>query len=181
MALADQEILICAEAENAEQAIASARLAQPDICLVGLELPGGAMAALRGVHEAAPGAAIVVLGGRGDTSELLMAVRAGAIGYLLGTITSSQIRRVIRVLMAGEAVVPRSMVRSLIHELHASAAVDAGDVSSRQAQVLVLLRLGHSPAEIARRLEISPVTVRRHMSVLVRKLGLQDRRALANL
>jgi DNA-binding NarL/FixJ family response regulator len=180
MALAGQEIEVCREADDAAQAIAGAKVAQPDICLVGSELPGGAMAAVRGVHEVAASAAIIVLGSIGDASELLMAVRAGAIGYLPGTITRGQIRRVFEAVMAGEAVVPRSMVRYLIRELHTSAAVDAGVVSTRQAQVLDLAKRGHSPAEIARRLEISPVTVRRHISVLVRKLGLQDARALVN-
>lgn len=181
MALADQEVEICAEADDAAQAIVAAKLAQPDICLVGSELPGGGIAAVQGIHEAAPSAAIVVLAGIGDASELLIAVRAGAIGYIPGTITREQLHRVFQAALAGEAVVPRSMVRALIRELHTSAALVAGRVSSRQAQVLDLVRRGHSPAEIARRLEISPVTVRRHTSDLVRKLGLEDRGALVTV
>ena len=180
LALADQELEICAEAEDAAQAIAEAKLAQPDICLIGSDLPGGGMAAVRGVQKEAPRAAIVVLAGIGTAGELLMAVRAGAIGYVPGTITREQLGRVFQAVLAGEAVVPRSMVRPLIRELQTSAALVAEEVSSRQAQVLDLLRRGHSPAEIARRLEISPVTVRRHTSDLVRKLGLEDRRALAS-
>jgi DNA-binding NarL/FixJ family response regulator len=178
MALADQEVEISAEADNATQAIAGAKLAQPDICLVGSELPGGGMAAVRGIQQGAPGAAIVVLGGIGDAGELLTAIRAGAIGYVPGTITREQLRGVFQAVLAGEAVVPPSMVRILIRELHKSAALVDGEVTSRQAQVLDLLRRRHSPAEIARRLEISPVTVRRHMSDLVRKLGLEDRGGL---
>jgi DNA-binding NarL/FixJ family response regulator len=180
MALADQEVEICAEADDAAQAIAGAKLAQPDICLVGSELPGGGVAAVRGIQEAAPRAAIVMLAGIGDASELLMAVRAGAIGYVPGTITREQLRLVFQAVLAGQAVVPPSMVRALIRELHTSAALIAGEVTSRQAQVLDLLRRGHSPAEIARRLGISPVTVRRHVSDLVRKLGLEDRWALVS-
>ena len=178
MALADQEVEICAEADEAAQAIAGATLTQPDFCLVGSELPGGGMAAVRAIHEAVPGAAIIVLAGMGDADELLIAVRAGAIGYLPGSITREQLCRAVQAVLAGEAVVPRSMVRSLIRELHTSAPVAAGDISTRQTQVLALLRRGQSPAEIARRLEISPVTVRRHMSDLVRKLGLENRWAL---
>lgn len=162
------------------QAIAEAKLAQPDICLVGSELPGGGTTAVRGIHEATPAAAIVVLGGMGNASELLDAVRAGAIGYAPGSITSEQLRRVFQAVLAGEAVVPRSMVRNLIGELHTSASI-AAEISSRQAEVLDLLRRGHSPAAIAHRLKISPVTVRRHMSDLVRKLGLENRWALASL
>ena len=178
MALTDQEVDICAEAGGAAQAIAAAKLAQPDVCLIGSELPGGGTVAVRGIQEAAPGAVIIVLGGIGTTSELLMVLRAGAIGYVPGTITAEQLRRVFHAVLAGEAVVPRSMVRHLIRELHTSGALVVGQVTSRQAQVLDLLTLGHSPAEIAGRLDISPVTVRRHISDALRKLGLQDRRAL---
>jgi DNA-binding NarL/FixJ family response regulator len=181
MALVDQEIEIWAEADDAAQAIGAATLGQPDICLVGSELPGGGIAAVQGIHEAAPNAAIIVLAGIGKASELLLALRLGAIGYVPGTITREQLRRVLEAALAGEAVVPRSMVRPLIRELHTSAALVAGQVSSRQAQVLDLVRRGHSPAEIARRLEISPVTVRRHTSDLVRKLGVENRGALVTV
>src|SRR5581483_9452733 len=111
-------------------------------------------------------------------SELLMAIRAGAIGYVPGTTNREQLCRACHAALAGEAVVPRSMVATLMGELHTSAALVAGDVTGRQAQVLDLLRGGDSPAEIAQRLKISPVTVRRHISDLVRKLNLENRGAL---
>lgn len=181
MALADQQIEICAEAGDVAQAIAEAQREQPDMCLVGSDLPGGGMAAVRGIQAVAPGATIIVLAAAGDPSELLTAVRAGAIGYVPNTTTGEQLRRACQAALAGEAVVPRSMVRTLIGELHTAAALVAGDVTGRQAQVLDLLRGGDSPAEIAQRLEISPVTVRRHISDLVRKLRLGDRSALVSL
>ena len=170
MALADQQIEICAEAGDVAHAIAEAQREQPDMCLVGSDLPGGGLAAVRGIQTVAPGATVIVLAGAGDASELLMAVRAGAIGYVPGTTTREQLRRACQAALAGEAVVPRSMVRTLIGELHKSAALIAGDLTSRQAQVLDLLRRGDSPTEVAGRLDISPVTVRRHISDLVRKL-----------
>ena len=180
MALADQQIEICAEAGDVAQAIAEAQREQPDMCLIGSDLPGGGMAAVRGIQAVAPGATIIVLAAAGDPRELLMALRAGAIGYVPGTTTREQLRRACEAALAGEAVVPRSMVRTLIGELQTSAALVAGDVTSRQAQVLDLLRSGDSPAEIAQRLEISPVTVRRHISDVMRKLRLGDRGALVS-
>jgi DNA-binding NarL/FixJ family response regulator len=180
MALADQQIEICAEADDVAQAIAEAQRAQPDICLVGSDLPGGGMAAVQGIQAVAPDATIIVLAGIGDASELLMALRAGAIGYVPCTTTPEQLRRACQAALAGEAVVPRSMIRILMRELHTSAALVAGAVTSRQTQVLDLLTSGNSPADIARRLEISPVTVRRHVSDVVRKLGLEDRGALVS-
>ena len=54
----------------------------------------------------------------------------------------------------------------------------AGGLSNRESQVLGMLRRGHSTAEIAARIEIAPVTVRRHISELVHKLGVADRSEL---
>ena len=68
------------------------------------------------------------------------------------------------------------MVRELIRELRTATAL--GGVTEREAQVLGMLRRGHSTAEIASRLQISPVTVRRYISELVRKLGVDNRAAL---
>jgi DNA-binding NarL/FixJ family response regulator len=180
MALADQQIEICAEAGDVAQAIAEAEREQPDMCLVGSNLPGGGMTAVRGIQAVAPDATIIVLAAAGDPGELLTAVRAGAIGYVPGTTTGEQLCRACQAALAGEAVVPRSMVRTLIGELQTASALVAGDVTGRQAQVLDLLRAGDSPAEIAQRLEVSPVTVRRHISDLVRKLRLGDRSSLVS-
>ena len=78
-----------------------------------------------------------------------------------------------------EAVVPRSMVLELLLELRGRG--DGADaLTTRESQVLGMLRRGHSTAEIADRLVIAPVTVRRHISELVRKLGVEDRAALTN-
>ena len=77
MALADQQIEICAEAGDVAQAIAEAQREQPDMCLVGSDLPGGGMAAVRGIQAVAPGATIVVLAAAADPSELVMASPRG--------------------------------------------------------------------------------------------------------
>jgi DNA-binding NarL/FixJ family response regulator len=68
------------------------------------------------------------------------------------------------------------MVRELVMELQSRNGADA--LTGREAQVLGMLRRGHTTAAIAARLEIAPVTVRRHISELVQKLGVEDRAAL---
>jgi DNA-binding NarL/FixJ family response regulator len=75
-------------------------------------------------------------------------------------------------------VIPRAMVLELVLELRGSGA-SGGLLTGREAQVLRLLRRGFSTAAIAERLEIAPVTVRRHISELVHKLGVEDRSGLA--
>jgi DNA-binding NarL/FixJ family response regulator len=177
MALAP-EIAVCAEVGEAEQAIRAAMREQPDVCLVGRDLRGGGLAAVRGICRAAPNAAVVVLAQAGEADDLLECVRAGAIGYVPGALDSERLRRVIGAVSINEAVIPRSMVLELVLELRGSGA-GGGLLTVREAQVLRLLRRGHSTAAIAERLEIAPVTVRRHVSELVHKLGVEDRSFLA--
>jgi DNA-binding NarL/FixJ family response regulator len=128
------------------------------------------------VSRAAPSSAIVVLTQSHDVDYLLEAVRAGAVGYVPGALDAARLRRVVRAVAAHEAVVPRSMVLELLLELRGGGGADA--LTSREAQVLGMLRRKHTTAEIAERLDIAPVTVRRHISQLVRKLGVEDRAAL---
>ena len=108
---------------------------------------------------------------------MLDAVRAGAIGYVPGPLDGDHLRRIIDAVVAGEAVIPRSMVLELLLELRSGGA--GGDaLTGRESQVLGMLRRGQSTAAIAERLQITPVTVRRHVSELVRKLGVEDRSEL---
>lgn len=175
----DGTVEVCAEANDAEQAIRAAKREQPDVCLVGQDIPGGAIAAVRGVSRAAPNAAVVVLTRSDDVDDMLESIRAGAVGYVPGAVDAERLRRVVRAIAAHEAVVPRSMVLELLLELRGGGlGIDAP--TTREAQVLGMLRRGHTTAEIAHRLAIAPVTVRRHISQLVRKLGVEDRAALTN-
>ena len=168
---------VCAEAGDAEQAIRAAKHAQPDVCLVGHDIPGGAIAAIRGVSRAAPDAAVVLLTGSHDVDDLLESIRAGAVGYVPGALDADRLRRVVKAVASNEAVVPRSMVLELLLELRGGE-TGADALTARETQVLGMLRRGQSTAEIAERLAIAPVTVRRHISQLVRKLGVENRAAL---
>jgi two-component system nitrate/nitrite response regulator NarL len=173
----DGAVEICAEAGDAESAIRAAMTEQPDICLVGRDLPGDGIAAVRGICRAAPRAAVVVLAEIRDVDDLLAAVRAGAIGYMSESLDAGGLRRIVGAVIADEAVVPRAMVLELLTELRSTGA--GGEVlTRREAQVLAMLRRGHTTAAIAERLEITPVTVRRHISVLVHKLGVRNRSEL---
>jgi DNA-binding NarL/FixJ family response regulator len=169
--------VVCAEAGDAEEAIRAAARTQPDVCLIGLEIPGGGINAVRGISEVSPGSAVIVLAGVSDVEDLLASVRAGAIGYIPGGVDAERLRRVVRAAADREATVPRSMVLDLLGELRTTVPGDER-LTAREAQILGMLRRGHSTSEIASRLAISPVTVRRHISELVRKVGVTDRAGL---
>jgi DNA-binding NarL/FixJ family response regulator len=174
----DGQVELSAEAANAEQAIRAAKAKQPDVCLVGMEIPGGGIAAVRGICRAAPGAAVLVLGRIDDADDVLAAIRAGAIGYVESGVSAASLRRIVAHVVAGEAAIPRSLVLELLLELRGRGSYEDG-LTAREAQVLGMLRRGRDTAAIAEQLRIRPVTVRRHISGLVRKLGVEDRSELS--
>ncbi len=168
---------VCAEADDTEHAIRAAKVEQPDLALVSDHVAGDGLAAIRGICRAAPGCAVVVLAAAHDADYLLECVRAGAVGFVPGPLDAERLRRVVTAAAANEAVVPRSMVLELVLELQGGG-TGADGLTSRESQVLGMLRRGHKTGEIADRLSIAPVTVRRHISELVRKMGVENRAAL---
>lgn len=180
MALGDQ-VGVCAEAGDAETAIRAAKREQPDVALVGTGISAQWCAAVRGICRAAPGCAVVVLAEAEDSDDLLESIRAGAVGYVPGALEIDRLQRVFHAVLQREAVVPRGMVRELLSELRGGATAAGDALTGRETQVLGMLRRGHSTARIAERLQIAPVTVRRHISELVRKLGVESRADLVGI
>lgn len=167
-------VTVCAEESTPELAVRAAKREQPDVALIGREITGDWRAAVRGVRRAAPSCAVVVLAQSADVDDMLDSVRAGAVGYVPGPLDAERLRRVFHAASESEAVVPRAMVLELLAELRDGRNADS-ELTGREAQVLGMLRRGHSTARIAERLQITPVTVRRHISELVHKLGVESR------
>ena len=110
------------------------------------------------------------------------AIRAGASGYLVKSMDPDRIAHALRGVLAGEAAIPRFLMAELVRDLQTLGRqhVVAGrhgraDLTSREWEILGLMCDGLSGPNIAERLYISPVTVRRHSSEVVRKLGVRDR------
>jgi DNA-binding NarL/FixJ family response regulator len=125
---------------------------------------------------------VVLLTPREDVDEFLEAMGVGAAGYLETTISAPALVNVVGAVLKGEPAVPRSLVRALIDEHRERPIrryVDALGVgvqlTSRESEVLTCLREGLSTREIAQRLRISEVTVRRHIGSALKKLGVESR------
>jgi DNA-binding NarL/FixJ family response regulator len=170
--------VICAEAEDVAAALSAARQRRPDVCLIGSSIPGDAIRATREICATVPETAVVILSDTSDVSDLLPALRAGAIGYVPAGFDAEQLRRVIEAVIADEPAVPRAMVKSLIAALREHEHAAQSKLTAREAEILMMLRHGHSTGAIASRLSIAPVTVRRHIAKLVHKAGARDRSEL---
>jgi RNA polymerase sigma factor (sigma-70 family) len=175
---------ICAEADNADAAIACARRERPDVCLVEPELDGGVAAAATIVDQL-PETIVVMLSGVVDDDRLFAAVRAGARGYLLKDMDPARLPAALRGVLDGEAALPRRLMARVLEGVRAQEqSTNAARVSrlgveltAREREVLELLDHGLGTSEIAEELSISAVTVRRHISRTLKKLRVSDREA----
>lgn len=176
---------IVGEAADGSSAAAAAVRARPDICVVHGTLGEGGVSALARVKTRAPATAAVLLVQRADAEELIDALRAGASGYVLESIGSAGIGRALQAVLRGEPAIPRELLGALADEFRARGlrrrvqipGRPAVELTRRQSEVLELLRRGLSTNEIAERLQISRVTVRRHVGLAVGKLNAKDRAA----
>jgi DNA-binding NarL/FixJ family response regulator len=189
LALAGDGFDVCAEAGSADGAVDAARRERPELCLVEAGLPGGGVAAAERILRELPGTVVVMLSAGVDEELLLAAVRAGVRGYLLKDMDPARLPMALRGALDGEAAFPRVLMgvvldefRASEHGRHASQLSRLGvELTSRECQVLELLDRGLETAEIGERLSISAVTVRRHVSEILRKLRAPDREAALRL
>jgi DNA-binding NarL/FixJ family response regulator len=188
MSLAAAGFEVVAEADEHGAAVNAALEQRPDVMLVAAELPGGGIEAAGSVAERLPGVKIVVLSDRPSGAQLVEAVLAGAAGYLGKAMSLERLPHAVRGVLDGEVALPRRHMLRLLEELRGRdmdrtvlASRTNAALTDREWQVLRLLGDGDSTGQIARRLGISDVTVRRHVSSLLAKLAVPDRRAAAAL
>jgi DNA-binding NarL/FixJ family response regulator len=152
-------------------------------------MPGGGIAAADAITSALPQTAVVMLTVSRNDDDLFDALRAGAAGYLLKDTDPDRLSHALRGVLAGEAALPRALAARVIEEFRGRErrrrlpllAERGTQLTSREWDVLELLREGHSTAEIAERLFISKVTVRTHVAAILKKLRVPDRKAALRL
>ena len=174
---------VAAEAADADSAIRAVLRERPQQCLIATHLPGGGIRAAAEIHARAPDVAIVLLDTAADEAALFAALDAGAAGYLLKDIEPRALGGALRGVHRGEAAIPRHLLSSVVAEFRARSLggvpdqdrVTLASLTERQLHVLELLSSGASTGEIGRRLAIAPTTVRRHLSTIVARLGVDGR------
>jgi DNA-binding NarL/FixJ family response regulator len=179
---------VVAEADDAASAVAAAESTRLDLALIDAALPGDGIDAVARMSRLRPALRLVVLTESPDDDELLTAVLAGASGYLDKRMSPARLPDALRGVLAGEVALPRRHSQRLLDELRrrvarrsAVSARATTPLTDREWEVLELLADGCSTSEMARRLQISQVTVRRHVSTVVAKLGVRDRAGAAEL
>jgi DNA-binding NarL/FixJ family response regulator len=173
----------CTEAADAASAVDAAVRDHPDVCLLGLAPAGQPLRVVNEIVSRVPSAAVIFLTSKLDEEEFMAVVRAGASGYLTQSLDPARLPHVVRSALHGEPAVPRKFVSRLLDELRMRdrrrSVVVAGRgrvaLTAREWEVVELLLRDAGTSDIAAELGVAPVTVRRHVGSVERKLGVSTR------
>jgi DNA-binding NarL/FixJ family response regulator len=188
MALERDGIVVCAEVTNASEAVEAALREQPDLCLLDVHMPGGGPSAASKITSKLPGTLVVMLTVSREDEDMLESLRRGAIGYLLKEMNPASLPVAVRAALRGEGILPRALAAAVIAEVRQRPGprrlahqARGPALSSREWEILELLAEGAGTADIAERLFLSQVTVRRHVSSILSKLGVASREEAVKL
>jgi DNA-binding NarL/FixJ family response regulator len=163
-------MLLVAQAVNGGEAIAQFRANRPDITLMDLQLPGiNGTDALISIRGEFPHARIIILTSSDGDAEINRALHAGAAGYALKSMPKDELLALIRSVHSGRRQVPPEVASRLAEHLGEE------NLTTRELEVLRLIRDGHRNKQIADELAISETTVNFHIKNIVGKLGANDR------
>jgi DNA-binding NarL/FixJ family response regulator len=179
---AEPDLAVAGEAADGGQALAQARLLDPDVILMDVRMPqmNGIEATTRLVR-AGSRARILMLTTFDLDEYVYHALKAGASGFLLKDASREQLTGAVRAVSAGETLLAPAITRRLIEDFcrgpapDARAADAAARLSERELGVVRLVAQGRSNAEIAAALFLSEATVKSHIARILAKLGLRDR------
>ncbi|WP_432939969.1 response regulator [Kribbella sp. CA-253562] len=179
---------VCAEGATGPEAVRLAEEHAPDIVLLDVHMPGSGIRAAARIAQLLPEISIVMLTISRDDADLFDSLRAGASGYLLKDTDPVRLPAALRGVLSGEAAIPRSLVARILDEFRVPGRARFGRrpkvaarLTSREWEVMELLAEGLSTDEVARRLFLSPTTVRVHISSVLRKLKVKGRQAALDL
>ena len=168
------EISVVGSAAGGEEAVRLANSEQPDVVLMDLEMPVlDGIAATRAIATAQPDVAVVVLTSFSDRDQILRALDAGAVGYLLKDAEPDEIAKAVMAAARGESPLDPRAGRALLSARSSGSPLDA--LSEREREVLRLVVQGLPNKLIARELSISEKTVKTHLTNVFRTIGVTDR------
>lgn len=176
------EFEIVGMAEDGEQAVALCPTLRPDVILMDIVMPNldGPDATARILAEF-PNIRVIALTSFVEDVQVQRAISAGATGYLLKNVSPEQLADAIRDASQGRPTIDAEAARVLIQTSQQSSQPLGFDLTERERDVLALMIEGKTNKEIATALNLSPTTVRDHVSNILSKLGVSNRTEAATL
>ena len=176
---AEPDFEVVAEAGNADDAARYVLGHKPTVLILDLNMPGRpSLDAIPDIRAASPGTEIVVLTMQNESAFARKALQAGVRGYVLKEAADSELVQAVRSSAAGETYLQPALGARMASEPDGE---PADDLSEREREVLRLIALGHTNAEIAVQLFLSIRTVESHLTHIYRKVGARSRSHLASL
>lgn len=178
------DIEIVGEASEVGPAIEMIRERTPDVVLLDVHMPdGGGRAVIEAVHPDHPDVAFLALSASDAAEDVVAVVRAGARGYVTKTISSADLSAAIKRVASGDAVFS-PMLAGFVLDAFSSISMASSDpeldqLTQREREVLQHIARGYTYREIGDQLYISVKTVETHVSSVLRKLQLSNRRELS--
>ena len=173
---------VVAEASTARAAVQAAQEHRPHVCLLDVHMPGSGIAAAEQINREVPDTAVVMLTYSRESEDLFDALRAGARGFLIKDMDPDRLGPALRGVLSGEAALPRSLVSKVLDEFRGRSGRKVfmrerrpADLTSREWEIMELLRQGLSTEDVAGRLFVSPGTIRVHVSSVLKKLQVKSR------
>ncbi len=181
----EQDIRVVAEAINGLDAMQQVRKLRPDVVLMDISMPVvDGLAVTRQITNEYPSTAVIMLTMFRQQQQVLQAMRNGARGYLLKSASSQEVIQAIRKVHEGGMLIEPEVTGALVSEyrrlsdlstdgssLHAS----AGNLTTREVEIVRYVAAGMSNKEIAGKLVYSEKTVKNYLSIIFQKLGIRDR------
>ena len=169
------DLHVIAEAASGEEAMDRVQEHSPDVVVMDLAMGAGmdGIEAIRRIRERNRGQAILVFTTYDSDADIVRAVDAGAMGYLLKDAAPEEIFSAIRGAVQGKSVMSPPVASRLFQQLRNPEEI----LTPREAELLSLLTEGLSNRELGRRLFISEATVKKHLAHIYAKLGVETRAA----
>jgi DNA-binding NarL/FixJ family response regulator len=169
---------VVGEADNAHEAIAQIRAHHPDLVVCDLHMPGGG--GIKVARTCGEETRIVILTVSEQERDLLDAVAAGAVGYLVKSIPGDELRRNLVRAARGEPVFSPALAALVLGEFRRISKESTGDqpLSEREREVLQLVARGHTYKQVGAELFIAEKTVENHVRNILGKLRLSRKQEL---
>ena len=172
---AEPGLEVVAEAGDVEGAIRYVRGHRPEVLILDLNMPGRAsLEALPDIADASPETRVVVLTMQSEPAFAREAMQAGVLGYILKEAADAELVKAVRLAASGQTY----LQPDLGARMAAEPAGPPDDLSTRELEILRLIALGHTNAEIAGKLVISVRTVESHRAHIQQKLRVSKRSEL---
>ncbi len=174
-----EDFSVAGEAASADEAVALVEAARPDVALLDISMPGGGIAAAAEIHRRFPEVRIAMLTVSEADHDVMAAMKAGAVGYVLKGVSATELLAILREIAAGHSHVSPALAARLLTAMQAPGRTDAPrgveDLTKREEDILRHVARGLSNKEVALALGLREKTVKHYMTTILEKLRARNR------